>query len=138
MTSRRKILGCIGMLLPGAFLLSFARGTKAKEVAVPNWLRQMADLFPEFENASQIGRRYLELTPGERDARVLASAVSKSIEGSPPALLVDRDRFRSKATHAVRRDFESGNVIMIDGWVLSRTEAQICGLVTLGQRHLAA
>ena len=56
-----------------------------------------------------IGRQYRE-THLERDPDVLRA-------------LIDG--------HRVRVDFAAGNVVVVDGWVLSRTEARQCALFDL-------
>ena len=31
---------------------------------------------------------------------------------------------------SIRRDFEAGCIVELEGWILARTEARLCGLVT--------
>jgi len=58
-----------------------------------------------------IGVRYREATPAERDADALRAAID-------PAALV-------------ARDFADERTVLVDGWVLSITEARQCALFSL-------
>ncbi len=57
-----------------------------------------------------IGARYREMHPAEDDARVLVDAIG---------------------ARRVREDFERGRTVVIDGWLLSTTEARQCALFSL-------
>ena len=43
----------------------------------------------------------------------------------------DQDRAIAALVAAVRKDFEEGRSIQVDGWILSRTEAELCALTLL-------
>ena len=57
-----------------------------------------------------IGRDYLQQHPAEKNRDVLKK------------LVLNKD---------VRHDFQTGNIVTIQGWVLSITEARQCALLTL-------
>jgi len=124
MTTRRKVLGYFASLLAGIPVLSLAAVGRAEALAPLGWLEKCAGLSPSFDRAAPIGRRYLAMTPAERNPTVLASRIAERVSGSGAD-------FPAAVTSAVSRDFESGDVVMIDGWMLSRTEAQICGLAAM-------
>ena len=63
------------------------------------------------ERVRTIGARYREATPAERDADALRAAID-------PAALV-------------ARDFADERTVLVDGWVLSVTEARQCALFSL-------
>ena len=63
------------------------------------------------ERVHAIGVRYREATPAERDAAALRAAIG-------PAALV-------------ARDFADSRTVLVDGWVLSVTEARQCALFSL-------
>lgn len=63
------------------------------------------------ERVHAIGVRYREATPAERDADALRAAID-------PAALV-------------ARDFADSRTVLVDGWVLSITEARQCALFSL-------
>ncbi len=70
--------------------------------------------------------RQLGLETGEASIR---SAARATLE------LIDRARDQPRAIRAleraVREDFEKGRTIQVEGWILSRTEADLCALSLL-------
>jgi len=81
------------------------------------------------EAARAIGEAYLRQL--DRDAsRESILAVTRGTLNA-----IDRARDEANAiralTRAVRRDFEQGRTIQLEGWILSRTEADICALTLL-------
>ena len=81
-------------------------------------------MFTPSASAAVLGRLYLNRYPEEDslDTLVLHLRLQTRNEG-----FAIHEHIRSQ----VRRDFESGNCVRIDGWVLSRTEARACALATL-------
>ena len=74
-----------------------------------------------------IGNRYRALNRDEAESKTLQSAIrgarplTTRLFGAPPASLES----------LVKADFENGRTIVIDGWVLSLTEARQCALYSL-------
>lgn len=89
--------------------------------------RRLVDgLFTSPRHARAIGRRYLALVPAEADEGNLLAAL---LAGSGPA-----DDLATLKSHVRRRrqqDFERGDVVVIDGWVLARSETRLCALASL-------
>jgi hypothetical protein len=71
------------------------------------------------------GRRYLELVPRERDAAVLRARLGAFSD--PADVLAHTAAFEQ----AVRHDFERGDILALDGWILSRTELRAAALFAL-------
>lgn len=74
-----------------------------------------------------IGSRYREVTPSERDVDALRAAIvgsrplrARFVPGSGPAVGT-----------LVHDDFEHGRTVILDGWILSVTEARQCALFSL-------
>lgn len=119
-------LGAVGALS----LLPSWRGAESASRGFALRLVQTLQLPPA--SARSIGSAYLLVAPNEacidRLAECITDAASVTAEEgdrlTPDALV---RLFR----HQTRADFESGNVVSIAGWVLSRTEARLCGLITL-------
>ena len=99
------------LAFPGASLLA-ARSVAASP---PEGLQR---LFGDDMQIRQLGDKYLFVNPGEKDIDVLWNL----------AVPVDDS---SHAAAAIKQDFEGGNVVTIDGWVLSRTEARHCALFSM-------
>lgn len=78
--------------------------------------------------AARIGVLYLESVPPERSKRRLAEMVLGVGTTDPPfdiAAMTARVRARRD------RDFLDGDLVVIDGWLLTRTEARLCALASL-------
>jgi hypothetical protein len=84
------------------------------------------DILPAIGAAAvrDIGRRYRQMVPEERDASTLRAAI-----------LEDRSRLsrfawltRPDVADLIRADFMNARVVLVNGWVLSRTEARQCAL----------
>ncbi len=72
-----------------------------------------------------IGKQYLASTPTETTADALRSAISKSRHESRIPLMP------RSLEDQVREDFIKGHTILVDGWVLSVTEARQSALFAL-------
>ena len=74
-----------------------------------------------------IGARYRAMTATERDADALRDA----IVGSRPVRVRLFGGARPPIAEMVRDDFEHGRTVLVDGWLLSVTEARQCALYSL-------
>jgi hypothetical protein len=98
----------------------------------------LTDLFLSWINckksAAAVGRRYLELAPGEADIAGLVASLTEALARFPSASdyspLPNR-WVKADLTIAIHRDFEREDVVLVDGWMLARTEARLCALVAL-------
>ncbi len=87
--------------------------------------RCLVSLFSDLEAPLAVGRRYLELYPDEADrARLRAGLIG-------PARPLDREALRARLARRCGQDFRDGNTVIVDGWVLARTEARACALAAL-------
>jgi hypothetical protein len=104
--------GLAAAVLPWIGMRSFAADEERLRRAVPQAAR-----------ASALGRAYLARAPGEADPVRLAAAIIAGL-GAP----VDDERLPALIRARVRADFAAGDIVTIDGWVLSRTEARLAAL----------
>ena len=74
-----------------------------------------------------IGESYRAMTPGERDAESLREAI---IASRPWTAHVPGLRQPSPA-ELVQHDFDRGRTVVVQGWILSATEARQCALYSL-------
>jgi hypothetical protein len=79
------------------------------------------------EQVREIGRRYREIVPAERDAESLRARI---LAARPPASRLERAP-RTPIAELVRGDFADGRTVVVRGWVLSVTEARQCALFSL-------
>ncbi len=95
----------------------------------------LAELFGADEDARAVGRAYLKT----RDSQVSDAELFAEIwSGVPPArrLRASRTRrtLREFFQRVIREDFEGDRTVLVEGWVLSRTEVRLCALAVLTQR----
>ena len=93
-----------------------------REVAQPALLGMLGAV-----GVRQLGVRYREMVPKENAEAALRAAIS---DGGRRAL-----RFpwtaRPSLARQVRDDFAEGRTVLVNGWVLSATEARQCALFSL-------
>jgi hypothetical protein len=77
-----------------------------------------------------IGEAYLRQLGRQPDREAILAAARASLESIRRAR-DERDAIRA-LERAVRDDFERGHTVQLEGWILSRTEAEICALTLLG------
>ncbi len=88
-----------------------------------------ADLLPHVDAARLIGQRYLQFAPEERSETRLREAVFGAPHSGQAASTTER--LRQLIDERRRHDFATGNTVILDGWLLARTEARLCALATL-------
>lgn len=128
-TTRRGLLAAAGRALVGAFLLAGAARALWRPTTAGgrgDWTRRLVASVREPESAAWVGRRYLASAPEEADAARLAAALSA---GLAPDL--DGAALRRALAAGRRRDFAQREIVVLDGWVLSRSELRLCALVAL-------
>lgn len=79
------------------------------------------------ERVRELGARYRAATPGENTASSLRAAISNA---GPRSLGVPWTA-RGPIENQIRDDFASGRIVLVNGWVLSATEARQCALFSL-------
>ena len=76
------------------------------------------------ERVRQLGARYRTATPRENSVDALRAAISNGHRLRTPLIGTSIDE-------QVRDDFAEGRTVLVDGWVLSVTEARQCALFSL-------
>lgn len=79
---------------------------------------------PAFSTADlrAIGAEYRRQTPPERTAAQLDAAIRRSIGAQRPWPWSPAPT----ALAVVQADFAAGDTLLVNGWLLSRTEARVC------------
>jgi len=84
-------------------------------------------------SAYAIGSAYLELLPPHaRAADHLTNAIVCAAE-CDTGTMKSTEALRKQISIRVRKDFAEGAVVIVAGWVLSETEAQLCALAALSE-----
>jgi hypothetical protein len=112
------------LLTPG----SAARGSQATPAA--RAARASAAYLGDRADAVRaIGEAYLRQLGRERNRESILAAARGALES------IDRARDEPSAiralVRAVREDFARGRAVQLEGWILSRTEVEICALTLL-------
>ena len=132
--SRRQALG----FLLGLSTLSFLYPKELKGQRLPsssdrvlNIARQLVLVFKDRSSAGVVGRAYLDENKEEDSVAFLASTlVLETGLADLPQLPSGVGDYRERIWNATRRDFDTNEVVQINGWILSRTEARLCALAT--------
>jgi hypothetical protein len=88
----------------------------------------IAALWSDTGGACRVGRSYLAQVPEDADRDRLVAILFRE-EGAHAGM--SADALRAQFARARMRDFESGDTVTVDGWVLARTEARLCALTTM-------
>jgi hypothetical protein len=80
----------------------------------------------EPETLVEMGALYRNLTPGERTEEALVAVLFPKAPGTAASTV-------EWVKERIRDDFREGDLVMLDGWMLSRTEARQCALYSI--RH---
>ena len=117
---RRKFIG----IITAAALLIGLIGWFIREKVVGRRLQRLepAELsrICTRDKMKELGSMYMELT-GENSSDTLIGLLAGK-DNLPPGELLQK---------TIQRDFENNNTILIDGWLLSITEARQCALLSL-------
>jgi len=93
----------------------------------PDALAQICDL----KTLQEIGMAYRAQTVPEIDADKLANILLSDSAGNPIASASDPSFVQNLMSRKINHDFETGNIVMVKGWILSVTEARQCALLFL-------
>jgi hypothetical protein len=130
--NRRRLLGTIAL---AAGWLAFRPGWAWSAYgATPehSLARRLVEVFRRRQSAVAIGRAYIRGVAEAPRVEGLLQEVVADLD--PPANELRRapQPVLRQTLHArIRQDFAEGQTVRVDGWVLSRTEAKLCGLAAL-------
>jgi len=107
-------------------------GLTAGEVDAGDRRRRLTAIFANRQASRDLGRAVWRTLPAETTEESLIAAlldrnpeVADLIAGGAP------DQLAAALRRAVEADFAHGRTHRVDGWVLSRTEAELCALARL-------
>lgn len=119
---RRRLLA--GALLVLVDALPFSRALKA----APRQISEPRNVpFGDLHTGTCLGQHYLELYPEERSARLIAHELFGD-ECASVCNLNNRPDMQKRVLQQHEQDFRQGDVVIIAGWVLTRTEARVFAL----------
>lgn len=117
-----------------SILISFGKFTLARPVASKTCTTCSVDLeaiqnkisrlFFDVRGARSVGQRFLALNPDQAHLPLLLEGVG--ITGRDPASFTTKD-----IDHLIRKDFLLGHTVLLDGWVLARSELNLYAILAL-------
>ena len=79
------------------------------------------------DRVRELGSHYRASTPNENSANALRAAISNDHRLRIPLLGI------GSLDDQIRDDFEAGRIVLVDGWILSLTEARQAALFSLAR-----
>ena len=121
---RRRFLGVIGGVAVATLGIACGAGSEVEYTALarPDLLDALGA-----ERVRALGARYREMVPAERDGAALRDAIRRSLPSGPRS----GSSGQSSLARLVHDDFDTGRTVVVDGWILSATEARQCALFSL-------
>lgn len=117
------ILSAVGIFAPLTFaLLTPARSEEPYGRYLLRAKKCLGKTISDWKAARMIGKEYLYARPHEADRATLLTDLMG------PANLESPQHLRKRIAELKMRDFENGDIVIIDGWILARAEARICAL----------
>jgi hypothetical protein len=128
--NRKKFLVISGLAASGLAVPVLARWNRNRHPDKPLiHPGSLAPLFDE-ETIRGIGVAYRSATPSEDGAQELTRLLLTSPDGV--VLSTDDTSWAKRMLEQkVHRDFETGNIVVVNGWILSVTEARQCALFSV-------
>ena len=108
--------GIAALAIPTAYYFR-GNGIYDRLLAQPQFLSLIWDA----GTINETGIKYKDQFPGETNVRTLVRQLSAETSGVDDALALT-------IAQNIKKDFVTGNTIMVDGWILSKTEARQCAL----------
>jgi hypothetical protein len=90
----------------------------------PGQLSQLCDT----KTIGEIGKEYRLQVPAESKADQLETLLSNDPSGKPVSSSADSLFVQNLINQKILRDFEKGNTVVVNGWILAVTEARQCAL----------
>jgi hypothetical protein len=120
------VLGLLG-IAAFPFIGLVRNNDKTKVLAQPKFLSLLCNR----STIGMLGRAYLKLKPDEGDERVLKDLlVDNSLKISLDKQQ-DISTIESHIEKRIKNDFDSNTIIVVEGWVLSITEARQCAFYSI-------
>ena len=128
--SRRSVLAAMtaftltGLARVG---IEFARPVSKLPAALSSLLHLLE---PSRNSAKVVGQMYLAQRPQENDTQTLLGHLLAAMPGSE-IYVHDRAGQRAEIKHRISKDFDEGKTVLLDGWLVSLTEARLCAFLAL-------
>jgi len=85
----------------------------------------------EPDSIRKLGVFYLSQMPNEANKDVLKNIILENLEDTVLSDSPETEFLKNSIIEKIRYDFITGNTLIVDGWILSKTEARQCALFSL-------
>jgi hypothetical protein len=116
-------LGVVSLRPPGA------RAGPRTEPAAGSTAPALAEVLRHRASAVAVGEAYLRVARHEREPRCLVRLIE--VRCGELVFEARGEALRRCLARRIRQDFAEGQVVEVQGWVLSATEARLCALAAL-------
>jgi hypothetical protein len=128
--SRRAILGILTTITLAGVAKAGSPLPRPRPKATEPLQSLLRLLEPARNSAKAIGRVYLVQTPDENDWQILVGRLLAESTISEHGMNGSRGLV-TEFKHQCANDFSEGRIVLLDGWMLSRTEARLCAVHAL-------
>ena len=112
---------------------SFGCGT-ASEIANKPWVQpQLLSHICDAKTVREIGASYRQKFNNENHEKQLINILLTDSTNKVAPVTSEEAVINSLLEQKIQKDFETGNTVIIKGWILSVTEARQCALFSLTQ-----
>ena len=129
MTRRTFLLSFTGLsassCLIGSHWLTHLGFSQGSGKTVADIRRGLLGLFSDVETPRLLGKRYLELYPQEAQRALILATQIQAVQTRTS------DELRQLLARKRECDFQNGEMVIVDGWLLARTEVEACALTVL-------
>ncbi len=92
-----------------------------KTLAQPQLLSHICDE----KTLKEIGKAYRQKQPAEDNANKLQDLLTRNYPNQQP------EQWHARLEQQIKKDFETADMVVVQGWILSTTEARQCALFSL-------
>ena len=119
----------VALYLPGLSCRSKESGF-VTILSQPNFLQHICDA----KTLHEIGEAYQHQAKEEDNKTTLVKLLSTDSEGKPIDESADSSSVAAMLDQKIQMDFDQDKTVVVDGWVLSVTEARQCALYSLTEK----
>lgn len=92
---------------------------------------RLTGLLSDLDSARAVGREYVLVTPEEATSHGLVNAIAAGVPGGREVLRTASDRdLQTLILARIRQDLDD-DVVILDGWIVSRTEGRLGALALM-------
>jgi hypothetical protein len=103
---------------------------ESRELAPSDISIRLAAVLEDRESAAYVGAAYLRKFPSEASVASLSELLEQRL-GTKVRAASCTEPLQAVVAQQCRTDFDDENFVIVDGWMLAHTEAQICALIAL-------